>query len=193
MRYLPHEAWGPKCFFRRSYEGLNHLFKKWVGLNFSTQVFFKVAVCGHYVFVPFFLPSSFFFLFLFFLSGILVFILILANFFYAFLRNGWQKRTGLSFQWFPVENWWISFETDPQQISVFKPVQSHLTREILSISHQLTYRLISDCSLMDQACCHAGDIRVHMCIQILTDAVFLQTILNGNWMECSSMISFVYP
>ena len=41
MRYLPHEACGLKAFFRRSYEGLNKLFKKWAGLNFSTQVFFE--------------------------------------------------------------------------------------------------------------------------------------------------------
>jgi hypothetical protein len=31
----------PQMLFRRSYEGLNKLFKKWAGLNFSTQVFFE--------------------------------------------------------------------------------------------------------------------------------------------------------
>ena len=42
-----------------------------------------------------------------------------------FLRNGWQQRTGLSFQWFAVGNCWISLETDPEELSVFKSVQPH--------------------------------------------------------------------
>ena len=39
------------------------------------------------------------------------------------------KRTGLSFQWFPVGNHGKSLETDPQEISVFKPVQPHVRRQ----------------------------------------------------------------
>ena len=43
---------------------------------------------------------------------------------YSFIQLA--KRNGLSFQWFPVGNHGKSLETDPQEISVFKPVQPHI-------------------------------------------------------------------
>ena len=79
---------GPHFFLRRSYEGLNSLFKKWAGLNFSTQVFFRKCLfvdimcsCRSFCLfiiiiilcVPFFLPLILCVcVWMFFLSGIVL-------------------------------------------------------------------------------------------------------------------------
>ena len=60
----------------------------------NTSVLLKVKICGHFVFVPYFLlllVVVVFLIFLLNLSGISQFSLF-ENFFWGFiLRNGWQK------------------------------------------------------------------------------------------------------
>ena len=152
MRYLPHEAWGLKCFFRRSYEGLNTLFK-WINYSKSERgwisqhkCFLKVTICGHYVFVPFI-----FLVFLFLFKScqeFLNFHFLKTLVWFFFRRNGWQKWAGLNFQWKPNENTRKSRKTVSGKSPYFNPLNHMCTLSgwsllMVSLVHRILMILLT--------------------------------------------------
>ena len=61
-RKRPHETWGSKHVFWRSYEGFNTSLYRWSGLDFLEQlspvILSQVTICGCFMFVSFFFCNS---------------------------------------------------------------------------------------------------------------------------------------